>query len=190
MHEIFITRLKPLRPYFEEAAQLTGVPLIYLLAIAKVESGFRTAVKAKTSSATGIFQITTTTWHTLLHRYAKVSGVKRLAKRTDSRANILLGAQLIAENVRALAHFYRHVKDEPYPSLREVYLAHFAGIGKAKRIINIINRGNGSWHADKVFTKKEIWANPNILADLDLATVYMRLTDKVMDAHDELLQVI
>ena len=46
----------------QKAAQATGTGFSYLLATAKIESGFDPQVKAKTSSATGLFQFIEQTW--------------------------------------------------------------------------------------------------------------------------------
>ena len=50
------------RAAISRAAQATGVDFGYLLAQARLESGLNPNARARTSSATGLYQFTNSTW--------------------------------------------------------------------------------------------------------------------------------
>ncbi|MCX7676587.1 MAG: transglycosylase SLT domain-containing protein, partial [Alteraurantiacibacter sp.] len=51
------------------AAQATGTDFSYLLAQARIESGLNPAARARTSSASGLFQFIDQTWLATLDRH-------------------------------------------------------------------------------------------------------------------------
>jgi hypothetical protein len=57
-----------------DASLSTGVSLKYLMAKAAGESSFNPNCKAKTSSATGIFQFTNSTWLEMMNKYGTEFG--------------------------------------------------------------------------------------------------------------------
>jgi len=67
------------------ASQQTGVDFAYLMNKASQESGFRPDVKAKTSSATGLYQFTEQTWLRMVHDNGDKYGVGILASKIEQR---------------------------------------------------------------------------------------------------------
>lgn len=104
---------------FAEVSIKTGVDVSELAAMAAIESSFRAKVKAKTSTATGLFQFTSRTWRVTLESYGAQYGLTETADRRDPMANALMGAEYIKENRRVLQK-----KLGRYPSLADVYMAH------------------------------------------------------------------
>jgi Transglycosylase SLT domain len=139
----------------QQAASTTGAGFSYLLATAKIESGLNPEVKAKTSSATGLFQFIEQTWLQTMKesgaelgygRYAAaiertssgryvVSDPARRAEilnlRKDPTANAVMAGALTRQNANRL-----RAKIGRDPTEGELYIAHFLGAGGAARLIN------------------------------------------------------
>src|SRR3546814_11486848 len=62
----------------------TGVSFSYLMAKAAVESGYRTDVKAPTSSATGLYQFIERTWPGMVEAHGAKYGLDDYAKAPES----------------------------------------------------------------------------------------------------------
>lgn len=105
------------------------IPADYLPTLARIESGNRLFVKAKTSSASGLYQFTRTTWKALGGQWgAKLDlafgGLMPTAKEQTARAR-----ELTQGNADHLA---RHGLDVTAANL---YGAHFLGAGPAVHVL-------------------------------------------------------
>ena len=69
------------------ASKETGVDFSYLMNKAAQESGFKADAKAKTSSATGLYQFTEQTWLSMVRQYGDKHGVGVLAEKIAVRAD-------------------------------------------------------------------------------------------------------
>ena len=67
-----------------QASASTGVDFSYLLEKAAVESGFNPNAKAATSSATGLYQFTDSTWLSVLQAHGAQHGLGALASEITS----------------------------------------------------------------------------------------------------------
>ncbi len=138
----------------QKAAQATGTGFSYLLATAKIESGFDPQVKAKTSSATGLFQFIEQTWlqtmkqsgtelgygqhadaieRTASGKYVVRDPAKRaeiLNLRKDPTANAAMAGALTRQNAARLKTKLGRDATEG-----ELYMAHFLGAGGATKLI-------------------------------------------------------
>jgi hypothetical protein len=105
-----------------------GISPAYLARVAQIESGGNPAAKAKSSTATGLFQFVDGTWMGLLRQYPKL----RLTPggRTDPAQSERAMRQFTADNAKI---FVALVKREPTPS--ESYLSHFLGVTVATKIV-------------------------------------------------------
>jgi hypothetical protein len=147
----------------QKAAQATGTGFSYLLATAKIESGLDPQVKAKTSSATGLFQFIEQTWlqtvkqsgaelgygqhadaieRTSSGKYVVRDPAKRaeiLNLRKDPTANAAMAGALTRSNAgRLKAKLGRDATEG------ELYMAHFLGAGGATKLItSAANNPNG-----------------------------------------------
>jgi hypothetical protein len=127
-------------PAIARAAGRTGVDFGALVQTARLESGFNPAAKARTSSATGLFQFTEGTWLATLARHGARLGVNAadragaLALRKDPEAASLMAAAHMADNAAALqARLGRAV------STVDLYMAHFLGVGGAARFLKTLS---------------------------------------------------
>lgn len=123
-------------PAIEAAARRTGVSFDALFNTARVESGFDAQARARTSSATGLFQFTEGTWLSTLGRHGQRLGLsaagreEALALRKDPAAASLMAAAHMADNAEVLA-----ARTGRQPGQVELYLAHFLGAGGASQFL-------------------------------------------------------
>lgn len=148
------------RPIVRElysASESSGVSLKYLMAKAAGESSFNPELKAKTSSATGIFQFTNQTWLEMMKRYGAEFGYPKTAEfitesngkysvkskkvekkildlRKNPKLSALMAAAFAKENHAGMKNY---LKREPYAS--ELYLAHFLGLNGAIKLLDAMD---------------------------------------------------
>ena len=133
----------------QKAAQANQVDFDYLLAQAKVESALNPQARAKTSSATGLFQFTSSTWLNVVRRHGDKVGLsaeaaelnstkassasvaKVLALRQEPALSAELAARFALDNAKSL-NSAGHTAVGP----TELYLAHFLGAGGATTFLN------------------------------------------------------
>ena len=142
------------RAAIAQAADRTGVDFSYLLAQAKLESRLDPNARARTSSATGLYQFIDSTWLQTLDRHgasfgladaanaitiqkgrAKVShGESRaaiLAMRYNPETSALMAGALAQDNAQMLQSVLGR---DPDPA--ELYLAHFLGARGASNFLS------------------------------------------------------
>jgi Transglycosylase SLT domain len=139
----------------QRAAQATGASFEYLLATAKVESNFNPNLKAKSSSATGLFQFIEQTWLGMMKNAGQALGFGNYAEaisrdssgryrvsdpqmrqeilqlRRDPAANAAVAGAFTQSNAAALS---KRIGRKPTDG--ELYMAHFFGTGGAGQLIN------------------------------------------------------
>ena len=166
----------------QKAAQATGTGFGYLLATAQIESGLNPQIKAKTSSATGLFQFIEQTWLATMKQSGTELGYGRYANaiektasgklivrdpalraeildlRKDPTANAAMGGALTKQNAARLkSKLGRDATDG------ELYIAHFLGAGGASRLISAREK-NPNVSAADVFPRAAA-ANRSIFYD-------------------------
>jgi|GEM_PF-4486315 len=181
------------------AAQETGADFEYLLNKAATESNFDTNAKAKSSSATGLFQFIDNTWLDMVKKYGDKYGLDSYASQisdkngklcvTDCEAKkeildlrknpeiaSLMAAEFSTENQK-----YLEKNTDAKVGSTELYLAHFMG---AKGAANFINKREeeGTEIASAIFTK-EAKANKNVF--FDKSTGEARTLDEVYNFFDK-----
>jgi hypothetical protein len=152
------------------AAAATGADFDFLVRTAERESGFDASARARTSSATGLFQFTEGTWLRMLERYGERHGVKTsalsreqsLSLRTDPDLSSRMAAELARENAGLL----QQRLGRPATS-GELYIAHFLGPEDASRLIEAAQTGVQT-SAARLFPTAAA-ANPEVFG-LDRAT--------------------
>ena len=132
-----------------QAAHASGGDFNFLLRQAEIESGLNPVAKARTSSATGLFQFTEGTWLKSLQLYGARHGLDKASNAISSnsmtsteRAALLdlrknpeiatrMAAEYAAENAR-------YLKSSGHDSVgpTELYLAHFLGAQGATRFLD------------------------------------------------------
>ena len=127
------------RAAIADAAARTGVDFDYLLAQARLESSLDPAAKARTSSASGLFQFIDSTWISTVDRHGAALGVGNISganrsqlmdMRFDPRAASLMAGALASDNKAALTGVLGRE-----PDAAELYMAHFLGAGGASRFL-------------------------------------------------------
>jgi Transglycosylase SLT domain len=164
------------------AARSTGVGFDYLVKTAQRESNFDPNAKASTSSATGLFQFTDSTWMSMLERYGAKHGVgvegqsraELLALRKDAKLSSVMAGELAGENAKIL----EKKLGRPATSA-ELYAAHFMGPSDAGRLVQAA-RANRTGDAAVMFPSAAK-ANQNVFrgkdgANLTVAQLYVKLT--------------
>lgn len=156
----------PVIKAIQTASTKSGVDFSYLVKQAKVESNFDTQAKAKTSSATGLYQFIDRTWLSMIDRYADTYGLETeglskkeiLDMRKDPQAASFMAAAFASENEQFLnKHWDGKVGDT------ELYLAHFLGASGAAAFLNARDESPLQPAAD-VFPKAAS-ANRNVFYD-------------------------
>ncbi len=137
-----------------QAAAQTGVDFSYLYNQAKVESDLNPSAKARTSSATGLYQFTRQTWLATLKQHGAEHGLgwaadaivrypdgrygvaephlreKILDLRRQPEAASSMAAEFAADNSAILAQRLDRAVEPT-----DLYLAHFLGVGGATRFL-------------------------------------------------------
>lgn len=121
----------------KQASEKVGVDYGTLMAFAKQESGFNPNAKAKTSSATGLFQFIKGTWGDMVRKYGKQYGIG-LGDVADPLANATMGALFVKENSDFLAS-----KGIPVNGT-SLYAAHFLGPGGAAKLFGADPNANAA----------------------------------------------
>jgi len=151
------------------ASNATGVDFDYLVRTAAQESNFQTSVRAKTSSAQGLYQFIEETWlRTIkeegarfgLDRYAKRifrtrngryyvpearERKKILALRNDPKISAMMAGAFAHQNAQALREGIGRK-----PTAGELYIAHFLGARSAVKLIKL-SKAKPSTRASKAF---------------------------------------
>lgn len=165
-----------------EAAQATGVPFDYLLAQATQESRLDPEARNRHSSASGLFQFTTTTWLETVKKYGAKHGLDAYAdaiKRTSSGRyevadkglrKLILDLRKDPEVSALMAGEYAHSNAKTLESKlgrpassHDLFLAHFLGAGGAVRVLKAM-RENPDDTAHGVLPQAAR-ANPDLFTD-------------------------
>ncbi len=122
-----------IRQVIVDAAKMVGVDPGLMLAIASSESGFNPDAKAKTSSASGLYQFTRGTWNEMVAKYGAQYGITSNMQ-MDPKANALMGALFVRDNAAVLQ------KAGIPANAGTLYMAHFMGAGGAVAFIKAMDQ--------------------------------------------------
>ncbi|MFN7114750.1 MAG: transglycosylase SLT domain-containing protein [Alphaproteobacteria bacterium] len=165
----------------QSASRKTGADFAFLMQKASAESSFNPTAKAKTSSATGLYQFIESTWLNMVKKhgdkfglgdYANKIEMKNgkavcqsdcdrkdiLALRNDPEIAALMAGAFTAENK---AHLQKNTKGDI--GATELYFAHFMGAGGASKFLNS-RAVNGDAIAADIFPAAAK-ANKNVFYD-------------------------
>jgi len=141
----------------QRASNATGADFAFLMGAAKRESGYNPNAKARTSSATGLFQFTDQTWLATLKQHGARYGYANYADmiqqgaggryfvtgaaartavmdlRLDPHASALMAGQLTADHA---AYLRGRVGREP--TTGELYVAHVLGPAGSAKLIDAV----------------------------------------------------
>jgi len=172
----------------QSASARTGVDFAYLMQQAKAESSFNSNAKAKTSSATGLYQFIDSTWLSMIEKHGDKHGVNTqgmskddiLALRNDAKISSVMAAEFANDNHRFLqAHWGGEIGST------ELYFAHFLGAGQAASFLQARDE-NGMKAAADLFPAAAK-ANRNVF--YDRATGRAKSLDEVYAFFDAKFQI-
>lgn len=147
------------------ASAKTGVSFTYLMEKAAAESNFNADAKAKTSSATGLFQFIESTWMDMIKTHGEKYGIDTsqskpalLNLRKDPKIASVMAAEFASDNK---AFLEKTVGGDIGNT--ELYFAHFMGAGGASAFLSQLKKNPLSIAAD-IFPK-EARANRGVFYD-------------------------
>jgi hypothetical protein len=186
----------------QHASQRTGIDFEFLLNKAKTESSFDPDAKAKTSSATGLYQFIEKTWLQMVRDHGAEYGLEKYACAIDGNCKVTdpalkneilalrkdptISAYMAAEFTRAnKEHLDGAIKGNVGET--ELYLAHFMGAGGAAKFLQHMEKNPAASAAAVMPT--EAAANHNVFYDKagnprSLQQVYDRFAKKFDGADD------
>ncbi len=173
------------------ASAKTGVSFSYLMEKAAAESSFNPNAKAKTSSATGLFQFIESTWMDMVEKHGDKYGVdadkssrqELLNMRKNPTIASFMAAEFASDNK---AHLEQTVGGNIGET--ELYFAHFMGAGGASAFLSQLKENPMSVGAD--LFPKAANANRNVFYDRQtgepktLQAIYDRFDKKFTDGGD------
>ena len=126
----------------QKASARTGVDFAYLVQLDNAESSFDASAKARTSSATGLYQFIESTWMRMVEDHGHKYGIDTHGKsrreilelRKDPQISSNLAAEFASENEKFLQDHWAKGKKEV--GATELYLAHFLGASGAAGFLN------------------------------------------------------
>jgi hypothetical protein len=147
----------------QRASSATGVDFSFLMGTAKRESGYNPAAKARTSSASGLFQFVDQTWLSTLKKHGAKYGYARYADLIqqgsdgkyrvagDEARKAVLGlkldphaASLMAGELTSDHASYLRGRVGRSPTSGELYAAHFLGPQGSARLIEAVGNSPGA----------------------------------------------
>jgi len=192
---------------FQSASSSTGTSFEYLVKTAARESSFNPSAKARTSSATGLFQFIESTWLETMKEagpkhgldkysdqilqtksgkyYVKDAQVKReiLDLRKDPEISSMMAGALTQKNA---AYLERKIGREPTDG--ELYLAHFLGAHGASRLIDATN-ANPDMRADKMFSAQARANKPIFFHGNGKARSMQEVYEVIVSKHDAVTMI-
>lgn len=122
----------------QNASANTGVDFAYLVQQAKAESSFNPEAKAKTSSASGLYQFISSTWIDMMNKHGDKYGINTdemsrsdlLKLRFDPEIASNMAAEFASDNKKSLERNWGGDVGST-----ELYMAHFMGAGGASSFL-------------------------------------------------------
>ena len=192
---------------FQSASTSTGTSFDYLVKTAARESSFNPAAKAKTSSATGLFQFIESTWLETMKEAGPQHGLEKYADqikrgksgkyyvkdpemrreimdlRKDPEISSTMAGALTQKNA---AYLERRIGREP--SDGELYMAHFLGAHGASKLIDA-TAANPDMRADKMFSRQARANRPIFYNGNGSARSMQEVYEVIVSKHDAVSRI-
>ena len=171
----------------KDASARVGVSFTYMVEQASAESSFQANAKAKTSSASGLYQFIESTWMNMIEKYGEKHGLDIVNKsesellelRNNPQTASLMAAEFAGENKAYLERNW--AKGEKKIGSTELYFAHFMGASGAAAFLNARD-SNPMQQAAVIFPKA---AKANKAVFYDMQTGQARTMDQVYQFFDQ-----
>lgn len=164
--------------YITRAAKTVGIDPELAFSVSKIESNLKVNAKNRITGATGLNQITPSTWKFLIKKYPSLGFTE--SDINDPQKNAIMGAVYLKQISDTLK---KQLGREP--SVTEVYLGHFLGPSGAIRFLQGLAK-NPEAIAAQAFPSAAN-ANPNIFFDgktpRTIAQVFDLMNNKVSKAQ-------
>ena len=163
------------------ASQAVGVDPGLMMRLAASESGFKPSVKHAKATAAGLFQFIDATWKAQLKKYGPKFGIPPNAHQSDARANALIGAQFVKDNLER-----RSAREGLPPSAAMAYLDHWLGEAGANRFFQKLKTSPGEIVTNGALVGNEFTLNQALAREngkgriLSVAETYQNL-DRILD---------
>lgn len=179
----------------QKASANTGVDFSYLVHKAKAESSFNPDAKAKTSSASGLYQFIESTWMDMVKNHGDKYGIKSADMSRDDILDLRFDPEMAASMAAEFAaanknHLDRHWGGDV--GATEMYFAHFMGAGGATSFLKAKDE-NPMQVAANLFPKAAK-ANYNVFYEAKsgrartLSEVYDFFDKKFQSANETIMQ--
>jgi hypothetical protein len=147
-----------------------------------IESGFNYTAKAGgDSSASGIFQFIDKTWKAMINKYGSKYGIAKDTLQTEPRANALMGAEYLKENMAVL----KGTVTNRELNYTDAYMAHFLGPGGAKKFLSNMEKDPNQVAAtifpEEANANKPIFYNKDGTIPRTLSDIYNMFTTRIND---------
>lgn len=179
------------------AAAKTGVNFTYLMEKAAVESSFDTNAKARTSSATGLYQFIESTWLKMVKTHGADYGLEKYASKIDDNCRVTdakMRREILAlrKDPEISSIMAAKFDQENYDQLKnnvggeigstELYMAHFLGAGGASSFLNAMkkspNMAAADLFRDAARTNRNVFYDQKTGAPRSLSQVYAFFDNK------------
>lgn len=117
-----------IRGTIASAAKEAGVNPNDMLLMSAMESSMNPTAKA--GNAVGLNQFFPAAWNDTMRKTGSKYGLKGNEDRTDPRANTLMGAEYLKQNLKGLESV------RPNPDFTDGYMAHYLGLGGARKFFS------------------------------------------------------
>jgi hypothetical protein len=167
----------------QTASAKTGVSFSYLMEKAAAESNFNPTIKARTSSATGLFQFIESTWMDMVKRHGSKYGINTNQSRQsllNLRKDPSLASFMAAEFARDNKNHLEQTVGGDIGNT-ELYFAHFMGAGGASAFLSQLKKNPLNIAADLFPAAAR--ANRNVFYDSQ--TGQPRTLQQVYDFFDK-----
>lgn len=192
---------------FQSASNSTGTSFDYLVKTAARESSFNPSAKAKTSSATGLFQFIESTWLETMKEAGPRHGLEKysdqiqrskngkyfvkdpqarleiLDLRKDPGISSMMAGALTQKNAN-----YLEQKIGREPTDGELYMAHFLGANGASRLIDATN-ASPDMRADKMFSAQARANKPIFFHGNGKARSMQEVYEVIVSKHDAVTMI-
>jgi hypothetical protein len=161
----------------KQAAKVTGVNENTILSFAKLESSLNPNAKAKTSSASGLFQILDGTWKDLVKKYGAKYGIDSKSDKNNPYYNAVMGAEYLKENLAGLKGY----KEAGVSEDTALYMAHFLGLGGSNKFFAQLSK-DPSASIQTAVSPAQYTANKNLMAGKSVSDLLTTMDNKMTKA--------